>query len=314
VRYADGDTVREQKALVTGKQARLELTDARSCPAWVMPNAHGTGYYRFALAPRLQQSLSGAFAKLDEREQRVYADSVTAAYGAGALSPSQLLAALPQFASADVRQTVTAGMYSTDWMAERLLDGDVARTQFRADVAAIYRPRLQQLGLAPKAGEADDNALLRNSLAGFFAETLKDKAVRDDNVVELKHGEPLIFGKNKDRGIRMAGPYRPEVVQLGNGVTEADLLVHDVRIAPDTRLGRLLETPTIRVNSMHHQGIKRLAEGLRPNAYAPDGLIEGVESPNGHFLLGVQWHPEALAERDPAMRKLFAAFVEEAAR
>ena len=65
---------------------------------------------------------------------------------------------------------------------------------------------------------------------------------------------------------------------------------------------------------MHHQGIKRLAEGLRPNAYAPDGLIEGVESPNGHFLLGVQWHPEALAERDPAMRKLFTAFVEEAAR
>ena len=53
---------------------------------------------------------------------------------------------------------------------------------------------------------------------------------------------------------------------------------------------------------MHHQGIKRLAEGLRPNAFAPDGLIEGVESPNGHFLLGVQWHPEALAERDPAMR------------
>jgi alanyl aminopeptidase len=179
VRYADGDTVREQKGLVSGKQARLELTDARSCPAWVMPNAHGTGYYRFALAPTLQQSLSGAFAKLDEREQRVYADSVTAAYGAGALSPSQLLAALPQFASANVRQTVTAGMYSTDWMAERLIDNDAARAQFRADVAAIYRPRLQQLGLAPKAGEVDDDALLRNSLAGFFAQTLKDKAVRD---------------------------------------------------------------------------------------------------------------------------------------
>jgi cytosol alanyl aminopeptidase len=180
VRYADGDMVREQKALITGKQARLELTDARSCPAWVMPNAHGTGYYRFALAPTLQQSLSGAFAKLDEREQRVYADSVTAAYGAGALSPSQLLAALPQFASASVRQTVTAGMYSTDWMAERLIDDEAARTQFRTDIATIYRPRLQQLGLAPKAGEVDDDALLRNSLAGFFAETLKDKAVRDE--------------------------------------------------------------------------------------------------------------------------------------
>ncbi len=100
----------------------------------------------------------------------------------------------------------------------------------------------------------------------------------------------------------------------GQGPYTRDLLVHDVRIAPDTRLGRLLRTATIRVNSMHHQGIKRLADGLRPNAFAPDGLIEGVESPNGHFLLGVQWHPEALAERDPSMRTLFAAFVEEAGR
>ena len=69
---------------------------------------------------------------------------------------------------------------------------------------------------------------------------------------------------------------------------------------------------TIRVNSMHHQGIKRVAEGLRPNAFAPDGLVEGLESPNGHFLLGVQWHPEALADRDPVMRRLFAAFLEAA--
>jgi 2-oxoglutarate ferredoxin oxidoreductase subunit beta len=58
-------------------------------------------------------------------------------------------------------------------------------------------------------------------------EPFEDKAVRDDNVVELRHGEPLLFGKSKDKGIRMAGPYTPEVVQLGSGVTEADLLVHD---------------------------------------------------------------------------------------
>ena len=72
-------------------------------------------------------------------------------------------------------------------------------------------------------------------------EPFEDKAVRDDNVVELKHGEPLIFGKNKDRGIRMAGPYRPEVVQLGNGITEADLLVHDVAgpVAYATMLSQL---------------------------------------------------------------------------
>ena len=179
VRYADGGTVREQKALVSGQQARIELADATSCPTWVMPNAHGTGYYRFALTPALQQSLSEAFAQLDEREQRVYADSVTAAYGAGQLTPSQLLAALPQFASADVRQTVTAGMYNTEWMSERLLDDEAARGAFHAQVAGIYRPRLEQLGLTAKEGESDDDSLLRTSLIGFFAETLEDKAIRD---------------------------------------------------------------------------------------------------------------------------------------
>jgi len=58
-------------------------------------------------------------------------------------------------------------------------------------------------------------------------EQYRDKAVRDDNLLELTHGEPLIFGKNRDKGIRTTDCYQPEVVQLGNGVSEKDLLVHD---------------------------------------------------------------------------------------
>jgi alanyl aminopeptidase len=178
VRYADGDTVREEKGIVTGKRARFELKQAQACPSWVMPNAYGAGYYRFALARKWQQSLSGAFARLDEREQRVYADAVTSAYGAGALTSSQLLAALPQFAGAPVRQTAIAGMYDLKWMDEHLLDDEQARAQFRASVAAIYRPRLQQLGLDPKQGESDDDRILRGNLVAFFAGGFKDPAVR----------------------------------------------------------------------------------------------------------------------------------------
>ena len=89
-----------------------------------------------------------------------------------------------------------------------------------------------------------------------------------------------------------------------------DRLVHDVTLAKGSRLETLLGAPSVEVNSMHHQGIKDLAATLRPTAYAPDGLVEGLESPNGHFLLGVQWHPEALVERDPRMNRLFAAFID----
>jgi len=178
VRYSDNGTIREEKRIVTGANARFELTQAQSCPAWVMPNAHGAGYYRFALAPKFQQALSGAFAQLDEREQRVYADSVTSAYDAGQLTSAQLLAALPQFTTAQVRQTVTAGTGAIGWMDEVLLNNDADRAKFRSDVAKIYRPRLDQLGLSPKDGEADDDRLLRTSLVNFFAGTLKDATVR----------------------------------------------------------------------------------------------------------------------------------------
>src|SRR4249920_593922 len=53
-----------------------------------------------------------------------------------------------------------------------------------------------------------------------------DREVREDRMLFLKHGEPMVFGKARDRGIRLNGLH-PEVVELGNGVTESDLLVHD---------------------------------------------------------------------------------------
>ena len=57
-------------------------------------------------------------------------------------------------------------------------------------------------------------------------EDLTEKEARSEHIVVLEHGKPLIFGKNRDKGIRMNG-FDLEVVQLGNGITEADLLVHD---------------------------------------------------------------------------------------
>jgi 2-oxoglutarate/2-oxoacid ferredoxin oxidoreductase subunit beta len=65
-----------------------------------------------------------------------------------------------------------------------------------------------------------------------------DKEVRDDRMLFLKHGEPMIFGRDRDRGIRLNGLH-PEVVQLGDGVTEADLLVHDAQ-AEDPYLAFML--------------------------------------------------------------------------
>lgn len=72
----------------------------------------------------------------------------------------------------------------------------------------------------------------------FAFEYASDKKIRDDNVLYLEHGKPMIFGKNRDKGIRLNGTH-PEVVTLGAGVTPDDLLIHDER-APEPTLAYLL--------------------------------------------------------------------------
>ncbi len=88
-------------------------------------------------------------------------------------------------------------------------------------------------------------------------------------------------------------------------------LAHAVKISPTSRLFDILQQDTISVNSWHHQGIKRLANGVSASAVAPDGLIEAIELPNNPFGLAVQWHPEWL-QNDEIMRRLFQAFVKAA--
>ncbi len=92
---------------------------------------------------------------------------------------------------------------------------------------------------------------------------------------------------------------------------------HAVQVAPGSRLAAIYSNGhdgpgalTILVNSRHHQAIERLAEGFRVTARAADGIIEAIEpaGADGHFVLGVQWHPEDLAPHDAATRALFAAY------
>lgn len=91
---------------------------------------------------------------------------------------------------------------------------------------------------------------------------------------------------------------------------------HDVSCAPGTLLhGILGDCVPLKINSFHHQAVKDLAPGLRCTAQAEDGLIEGIESENHRWVLGVQWHPERheaeAPNTDPNIRILeaFAAAV-----
>lgn len=104
--------------------------------------------------------------------------------------------------------------------------------------------------------------------------------------------------------LRSAFPHRPS--------GPATRLSHPVRVAPRSLLRRITRQARFRVNSSHHQSIKRPAPSLVVSAVAPDGVIEAIEAPRHPFLMGVQWHPEFLYDRDEVHRRLFRAFVKAA--
>lgn len=85
---------------------------------------------------------------------------------------------------------------------------------------------------------------------------------------------------------------------------------HAVRLLPEGRLAALLGSgQALAVNSLHNQGVQRLAPRLVAEAWAPDGTVEAVTCPDAPgFLLGVQWHPEYDWEQDAGSRRIFEAF------
>jgi putative glutamine amidotransferase len=99
-------------------------------------------------------------------------------------------------------------------------------------------------------------------------------------------------------------------------------LIHPLRVAPGTRLARIL-FPTnagggvVRVNSYHHQAVRAgdLARGLVASAWASSSagdLVEALEAADGRFVFGLQCHPERTESTPPAFERLFGVFVDAA--
>ena len=85
-------------------------------------------------------------------------------------------------------------------------------------------------------------------------------------------------------------------------------LTHDLKILSGTILDALFEGDPHHVNSVHHQGVKRLGKDLEAIAWSPDGVVEAIWATCGPWTLGVQWHPEYLI--DDSDIKIFAALVD----
>lgn len=101
---------------------------------------------------------------------------------------------------------------------------------------------------------------------------------------------------------------KPDAIKHEQGAPR-DRRSHEVRLLGGSSLAELAQAEKAPVNSHHHQAIESVGENLRATAWAPDGLIEGVEDTReDRWAIGVQWHPEIGWLEDMFSAKLFSAF------
>jgi putative glutamine amidotransferase len=92
-----------------------------------------------------------------------------------------------------------------------------------------------------------------------------------------------------------------------------EIVLHTVQVADDSLLAQIGGKGVWEVGSKHHQAVGRLGRGLEPVAWSADGVVEAVEHHEYPDLLGVQWHPEETADKDPRQQSLFDWLVSRAA-
>ena len=154
----------------------------------------------------------------------------------------------------------------------------------------------------------------------FYGEQRDEKV--GDTDPELDETELALFRQARERQIPILGICRGQQVinvAMGGSLVQhledhdaralgRSHLAHTIEVDPSSELGKAAGEDEIHVNSLHHQAIKRLADGLQESAHGEDGTVEGVESDDG-LIVAVQCHPEELTGDLPWARNLFERFV-----
>jgi putative glutamine amidotransferase len=87
---------------------------------------------------------------------------------------------------------------------------------------------------------------------------------------------------------------------------------HSVEIHEGTYLRKAFAKPVVRVNSNHHQAVRRVGPGFVEAARSSDGVVEAIEAHGGTFAIGVQWHPEKMRAHDPEACAVYSLLVDAA--
>jgi alanyl aminopeptidase len=176
VRYPGGRECR----LLGDTAAELPLTEARNCPAWLLPNAGGVGYYRTAYQGDLLRKVLGDGGKaLTVPERLSVMGDVSALVASGSLLMGKALELAPVLAQDPNRHMVsaTAGMIGS--LSDNYVP-DELRANYKRFVQKTFGARARALGWQPKPGEDDDTRLVRGQVVWLVAEEAEDAALQTE--------------------------------------------------------------------------------------------------------------------------------------
>jgi alanyl aminopeptidase len=171
---------------------------------WVLPNANGRGYYRFAQNKTDLAALSKVVGTLSDAEQLAYADAVRAAFLHGDLDAGNVLAALKPVTASKTREVFTAPMATFSWIFNNEAVTDAQRDRLRQWAVDAYLPKLKALGYRKKTGEADNDTITRTTLAGFLGDD--DIASKEVRAELLTQGDAALKVKDGHLDLDAADP------------------------------------------------------------------------------------------------------------
>lgn len=247
VRYGAGGIVTKECMLLTGAETTMALNSAE-CPDFVMPNADGAGYYRFALDDAGWRNLMAGFDGLNQKEALVAADSLSAAYQANRLSTVALIEAMRTIASSPHSQVAMAPGKDLIRLSNELVPDD-ARDAVLALMREFYRPRLDALGKIekmPTDTAAVERAFFRTKLMKLLAIDAEDLELR--TTLAEQASRYIGFGRQDSGATRPAGGglYEDELdpalvaIALAAGVQEfgapfAEVLIERLMASSDAK-------------------------------------------------------------------------------
>ncbi len=204
VRYATGNGASKVKCEILDKATGTMVLDGAAKNAWVMPNADGRGYYRFAQNKADLAALTKVVGTLTDAEQLAYADAVRASFQHGDLNAGDVLAAFKPLTASKVREVSTSPMGTIAWILQNEAVTDAQRARVRQWATDAYLPMLRELGYRKKAGEQDNDTLTRNTLAAFLAGD--DVANAEVRAELLKQGDAALRMKDGHLDLDAADP------------------------------------------------------------------------------------------------------------